>query len=472
MINMKKCKYLKYVLLLLLLVFLSGCASSYYSRGQQALKDENYNQAIRELKQAVGENPKNLDAIRDLGIALYHKGNSKIALRLLKIAALKNPDDPVVSYYLGQVYEDAGQLKEAISLYKNYVNLSPLNPFRQQLEQRLVALVKLRLKQELQKTLTQESLLEIASIPDNAIAVLYFLNMNKSGALTPLQKGLTEMLITDLSQIEGLTVVERARLQTLMEEMGMSQAGVVDEATAARFGKLLGASKVVQGTLTQLDNNQLRVDAGITNIKGGGLTTTTNAAGSLRDLFKLEKDMVFNIIDEMGIKISPQERRAIERVPTKNLVAYMYYCKALDQEDRGLYDQAELTYKAALAKDPGFTAATQGIERSRAYSNYKKTAGTQKPNYAKVTAGGGRGGKGSQSKKSVTGKRNTSSVNTGADASVTDALGSRLDRTALSVSSGFLPGVESREATTEENASTFGSSAPITIKIPIPVVQP
>jgi len=451
-----------------LVLLLSGCATSFYSRGHKALEDERYADAIRELKQAVAEQPKNIPAIRDLGIAVYGKGNTNLALRLLNIARVRVPEDPVTTFYIGRIYEDAGDYEKAIEMYKNYINLSPLNPFRQEIENRLIALSRQLMLKNLREMLTREDQLGTATLPDNAVAVLYFLNLNKAEALTPLQKGITEMLITDLSQVSQLTLVERARLQLLMQEMGLGMSGLVNETTAPRLGKLLGVSKIVHGGMVQLADKQIRLNTGFTDLKNKTSSYPITITGSLNDLFKLEKDLVFKILADMAIQLSPDERKAIEKPPTKNLLAFMYYCKALDQEDRGQFSQAAANYTAALKKDPAFIPAGQGVERVKAYSQFK--AKPPLPSLAVVNAKGARSGVGSartagrpsaNQKRAALQQRSSAGLN----------IGSRLERTALNVNAGFIPGIQSREAIIEDNTTSFGASSPIQIRVPIPVKQ-
>jgi len=447
-------------------VCFTGCATTYYSRGHKALDEERYSEAIRELKQAVAEEPRNFDAIRDLGIAIYGRGNLNLSFRLLNIAKLRKPDDPVIAYYIGRIYEDAGQYDKAIEMYKVYINLSPLNPFRKEIENRLLVLIRQQMRKDLRNMLTQEDQLEIAAIPDNAVAVLYFLNLNKESALTPLQKGLTEMLITDLSQVKDLVVIERARLQSLMEEMGLGMSGLVGSANAPRVGKLLGASKIVHGGLVQLSNKQIRIDAGYTDVKQNQTVASSSITGSLRDLFKMEKGIAFKIIDGIGIKLSTEERKAIEKVPTSNLLAFMYYCRALDQEDKGLFNDAANSYNSALKKDPNFALAMRGAQRVKAFTEFKTKP--PKPKFADLNAKRGRpAGKDNRGvpKSKTTQKKFASQERK----PPIPALGSRLDRTALNVNSGFMPGIESREPATEETAPTFGSFNPIFIRIPVPI---
>jgi len=82
------------------------------------------------------------------------------------------------------------------------------------------------------------------------LAVLPFVNSAIGAAnaeLAPLSKGIADLLITDLGQNPGIRVVERENIQRLLDEQRLGQDGRVDDATAARIGKLLGAKHMVTG---------------------------------------------------------------------------------------------------------------------------------------------------------------------------------------------------------------------------------
>ena len=55
-----------------------------------------------------------------------------------------------------------------------------------------------------------------AADPPPTVAVLYFDNNSPNREYDVLQKGLADMLVTDLSQVESLQVVEREKLQALV----------------------------------------------------------------------------------------------------------------------------------------------------------------------------------------------------------------------------------------------------------------
>src|SRR5690606_18447138 len=102
--------------------------------------------------------------------------------------------------------------------------------------------------------------------------------------------GLQSMITTDLSQDDGVTVVERERLQDLVQEMGLAEKGVVDPVTAAKMGKVLGATHVVAGTYVVVGST-MRLDARLTNVQTGAVAGVS-ADGDKDAFFELEKKLV------------------------------------------------------------------------------------------------------------------------------------------------------------------------------------
>jgi len=447
-----------------LFLILVNCASTYYSRGQKYLEQENYDQAIHELKLAIVEDYMNIDAVRDMGIALYHKGKLRLAERFLRLALMRHPDDPIIFYHLGLIAEEQGDIEKAIRQYRRYVDISPFNALRDEIEGRLMVLLRQQMTREIQSLLARETALDVRSIPDNSIAVLYFIDAINKNELGPLQKGLTEMLITDLSQVKSLTVIERARLQTLMDEMGLGMTGLIDEKTAPKVGALLGAAELIQGTMVDMGENTIRIDVGLLDVKRRNLRPADKVTGSLKQFYKIEKDLAFGIIQSLGIHLSNEERDAIEKIPTKNLMAFMAFCKALDAEDHGRWDQARDGFQTALKLDPNFNLARAGLSRANAFSHF--SAGPPKLSFAelkKAKGGPGRGGK--------KGKVPTAGAKKKFANKVSSLTSRRLYQTATQVNPGFIPSIESRLPITEESTPTFGTSAPILVRVPLPVEE-
>ena len=444
------------------LYFSCATTSTYYDLGHNALEEERYNDAIRNLKLAIVDNIYDVEAIRDFGIAIYHKKKFNLAERFLKLSLMRRPSDPIIYYHLGLIYEESGEYEKAIKMYSKYVDVSPFNPLRDQIAGRIYVLIDRKIKNEVDLLLTQEKALDIISIPNNSIAVTQFANMTGEPQLDILQKGLVDLLITDLSQIKMIHVIERAKLNMLMNEMALTQTGLMQQEMAPRLGQLLGAAHIINGTLIGLGGNDLQIDAGISHIKYGVQSKPEKVFGSLREFLKAEKDLVFAIVRKFGIKLSPEERKAIEQLPTENMLAFMAYCRGLDLADQGRYDQARAHFNRAVSLDPNFVQAQSGVLKMEAMSQFNPVP--PKPKMSQITRkGGGR-------LKSNNAKPTPVNYNPAETAKkIKENTVNRLYRSAERVNPGFIPSVESRSPTTSDGATSFGTSTPIEIRIPIPV---
>jgi hypothetical protein len=175
------------------------------------------------------------------------------------------------------------------------------------------------------------------------------------------------MMTVDLSHVQTLEVLERVRVQVLIEEAQLATGAnpVVDPTTAPRAGRLLGAHRLVAGTYGVLPGDRLRLDAAAHALDAGSINLDSRS-DALTNFFLLEKDLVFSLLNELGIVPTPAEREAIEQVPTRNLQAFLAYCQGLEAEDAGRYDAAAQHFREAAALDPAFEQAAQEAEWSDA----------------------------------------------------------------------------------------------------------
>ncbi|WLE99115.1 MAG: CsgG/HfaB family protein [Candidatus Electrothrix communis] len=209
-----------------------------------------------------------------------------------------------------------------------------------------------------EKALTSQG---VTSTP-NSIAVLSFNNRSGQNKLTPLQKGLAVMLITDLVKVEQLRVVERVRMQALLDELELGSSGLVNTETAPRVGKLLGVAKVTGGDILKGAAQELEISSSILDISLDQVTSQPTAAGALDELFRLEKELLFNIIEYMRISISPQKKAELERPLSESTPALLALFLGIDYSDRGLYDMAAKMYNQALVEDPYLELAKSALQ--------------------------------------------------------------------------------------------------------------
>ena len=346
------------IISLFILLFLSGCATSLYRQGASLMTEEKYDEAIGVFKQNLAQNPDDYKTWRDIGVSFEKKKDFDQALTNLQKAYGLAPDDGETILHIGLCYEGKQDYDSALEYYKNYTKLSGMSSAKNAIEGRIALVIKKKTEMEVKNAVKNEADINVAAIPDNTVAVLYFQNLGKNKQLDPLQKGITEMIITDLSKVKKLKVVERVKLQKLLDEINLGQSGIVDPATAPRVGRLLGASTLMNGSFLDLDQENLRFDVNMTGVKDAAKQNSTNMTGSLKEFFKTQKDLTFDLIAKLGYTISDEEREAIQIIPTESFLAFQAYSKGLDMEDKGQMQQAAEQYKQAAAIDPGFSEAS------------------------------------------------------------------------------------------------------------------
>jgi len=93
-------------------------------------------------------------------------------------------------------------------------------------------------------------------------------------------KGVQDILYTNLIQ-RGMTVVEREKLQQLLEEQKVSFTGMIDLAAAAKIGKMLGVEAVLVGTVADMGNS-LDIRARLVDVEKG-VAITAAQVGVVKD---------------------------------------------------------------------------------------------------------------------------------------------------------------------------------------------
>ena len=210
--------------------------------------------------------------------------------------------------------------------------------------------------------LANERSLDIRTVGDRAIAVPALTVATADSTLTPLGFGLADMLITDLARSAQVTVVERGRMDALLREMKLVDAGLVDSTQAPRVGRLLGARRLVVGTLVDRGNGEIGIDTRMVDAVQGTMAGAVIARTPLASIFDAEKALAYRIFAELGITLSPAERNAIEQRPTANINAFLAYSRGVRDEAHAQYSSAAANYRAAVRADPAFAPAKARLD--------------------------------------------------------------------------------------------------------------
>lgn len=202
----------------------------------------------------------------------------------------------------------------------------------------------------------------LATAPPPTVAVLYFDYSGKDEALAVLKKGFAQILISDLSTLEAVRLVERERLEAVLAEHKLAGSSTIDSATAAKLGKLLGARYLVLGAYFEL-GGALRVDARVVEVETSRILSSTGATGTPGEFMDVERKIADGVGHALATSLQVKDAAA-QRMPlrlkTKTAVRYS---KALDAADHGNKVVAQQELQAVIAEQPEFKLAASDLKR-------------------------------------------------------------------------------------------------------------
>ncbi|MCK4607664.1 MAG: tetratricopeptide repeat protein [candidate division Zixibacteria bacterium] len=345
-----------YALLALIGLLAVGCAQSLYMQGRGHLQAGRYDPAIDAFYKEIAANPTSVRAWRELGVAYYEKGDLGKAEEALKQASGIKPDART-HLYLGLLFEKQEDYGKAVDAYAAALSLRPGGKTASATRAHLDRLISRRIETEVSWALDNESAIDADTIPENTIAVANFDGSGLPPELAPITLGLAEFTASDLAKVASLTVVERLRLDAILQELELSESGYVDRSTAPRLGRLMGSRRLVTGTVLSIGDEGLKLDGAVVNTTDSSSHLMDGVEGKLAQFFKLQKQLVFSIIDDLGISLSAAERDAISEVPTESYLAFLAYCRGLDYQKRGMPGPAAREFSEATELDNSFEQA-------------------------------------------------------------------------------------------------------------------
>ena len=205
------------------------------------------------------------------------------------------------------------------------------------------------------------------------VAVLPFTNgaIGKANdELAPLSKGLSDLLGGSLASNPGIRVVERDRIQAVLDEQKLSSGGAVDAATAVKIGKIIGAHHMITGTFVTEKSGVMRVVTRVFNVEttelvsGGGAEETGTTAAILPLIDKLAAKQNKNLkLPDIPAQAREEHAAAAKKQEKVPFQAVMLYSRALDEQDHGNKDKAITLYNQAIKAFPDYEAPKSALKK-------------------------------------------------------------------------------------------------------------
>ena len=186
-----------------------------------------------------------------------------------------------------------------------------------------------------------------------SIVVLPFTNMSGDPEQEYFSDGITEDLITDLSKISGLSVIARNSAFTYKGK------SVDVQEVARRFS----VATVLEGSVRKA-GQRVRINAQLVSGKDGTHLWADRYDRDLTDIFAIQDEITHTIVDQLKVRLLPEEKRAIEQTPTGNVEAYTLYLRGRElfrSLTKSSLQLARGMFIKAVELDPLYARAYAGI---------------------------------------------------------------------------------------------------------------
>jgi len=255
--------------------------------------------------------------------------------------------------YLVRAYVAQGQRNEAREAMKMWLQMEPppvkLDPNRQPPDlMKLYYEVRKEMKGDY--AVRQDPGLQTLAIMDFTNASVT--DRQRWGSLTA---GFPSMMINYLSGTTDLQVIERQRIDWLLKELKLQRKGdVVDQSTAVRTGKVLGATSVLFGTYTVLED-RIRIGARLVKVETSEILLAEEVMGDPDDFFGLVGDLSKKVTRAINVEL--EETKTGAGPETQSIEARLAYFDGLVEMDDGNYQAARKHFEDALEHDPNYELA-------------------------------------------------------------------------------------------------------------------
>ena len=194
--------------------------------------------------------------------------------------------------------------------------------------------------------LYRNSLSNVNKEQGRSIAVLPFENMTSGTSSDYFSDGITEDIISKLSEINDLRVIARTSVLQYKE----TTKSVLDIANE------LAVNTILEGSIRRIDN-KVRVVAQLIDIRTDDHLWAGTYDRNLDDIFAVQSDIARNIATALKSKLTASEEKNISDNPTVNTKAYEHYREGLTKYYTYSFDgfnDAIKNYNKALNIDPNY----------------------------------------------------------------------------------------------------------------------
>jgi TolB-like protein/Flp pilus assembly protein TadD len=196
--------------------------------------------------------------------------------------------------------------------------------------------------------------------PAKSIAVLPFDNLSDDKSNAYFAEGIQDEILTRLSKIADLKVISRTSTQKYKSAPD----------NLREIGQQLGVANVIEGSVQKIAN-AVHVNVQMIRAATDEHVWAESYNRKLDDVFAVEGEVASAIADQLSLKLSGTEQKAVTAKPTENAAAYDAFLRGLAIEHTSYgydtYQRAARSYAEAVQLDPKFALAWARLSILRSF---------------------------------------------------------------------------------------------------------
>src|SRR3954463_4039727 len=187
----------------------------------------------------------------------------------------------------------------------------------------------------------------------DSIAVMPFVNQVGNSEVDYLSDGMTETLISSLTQLPDLAVKPRS---SVFRYKGK-------DADAKTIGKELNVTAILNGTVAQR-GSEMALHVELIDTATENLLWSADYKRQLTNLVALQGEITRDVVEKLKIKLSSTDRQNLAKNYTQNAEAYQLYLQGRyfwNKQNVSDVDRSIEYFKKAIEIDPNYALAYAGL---------------------------------------------------------------------------------------------------------------
>ncbi len=196
-----------------------------------------------------------------------------------------------------------------------------------------------------------------------SVAVLYFHNLTDDSELDWLRCGITDMLVTDLSQSPEIEVLSTSRLYQILKSLDALEQPTLSFDLIQGVAEEAAAEAVVRGSYARV-GGVLRITFTLEEAANGSILKSDRVEGRGEEsLFALVDELSAAVRNHFEVPPQPEAPATIEAVTTSSLEAWRFFTEALTLYRERKRREGVALLEKAVEIDPTFALALANLGR-------------------------------------------------------------------------------------------------------------